>query len=894
MPKSISGGGYYGPEPVLPSQTPTPTRTATPTVTPSNTPSQTPTISVTPSQTPTISVTPSHTPTVSITSTPTGTINSTPTPTPSITPSHTPRSIPVTPPPNRFDAINVINNPKDPIDSPDFFPSPTASPTPTQTQTPTPTQTPSKTPTNTPTPTNTITPTVTPTVSPTNTNTPTHTPTQTGTSTQTPTPTRTSTATPTKTPTQTQTPTATTTPNATPTPTPSPTTTQTPTPSVTSRPTQTPTQTPSITPTITNTATITNTPTVTPTPSPTKNPDANIDLTAWYRFGDSSNNDNLLDYSCNGYHLTLLTGTQPLGGSYDNDGVSGGTNSSGHATFGDAIYLDGSSFAERVGDFPNLPVITALGWFKTTLDNLQNPLNSFFRFVYQNSISYNVGLDSDGFLYTNIFNKKQSYVNDPSINNQQSLADGNWHSFYFSVDTTTNSVNGKGSPKALISLFIDGQGHLSTDKVPITLDLSNSVAISNAKSSTLEIGYGYRGSLDEVMFYPRIIPINKASNIFANPRYYPPTDSNGNFCVTHTPTPTITPTPSLSRTPTPTPTISEYDYTLIIPSGRYQNLDLGKFLFLQANASTRTAPNLPFKWDGRIKLNLQVIIQPNANIISTDATKYAFYVANGSGGFILPNGSKISIINNGNIQGAGGIHSDHGTKTANLNGGNGGPAMYVNTLIYLVNNGKIYGGGGAGGTAATVDVVATVSQDGKSNPCGGGGGSLYYNGGTIISSGKSPEGEDCVKFPGNTTTCNPNSSGPSCDGSTASPTRPSYTCFSGCTTTQCFCCYFTTCSTRYTYTYINAVGGCGGNGAGWSSVNGAPFLQSYGVVGEPSTSSDYAGNGGNGGTWGVDGNPFYGSGVGGIGGRGGHCIDGIKFVNYDGLNSRGTTAGINA
>jgi hypothetical protein len=664
-------------------------------------------------------------------------------------------------------------------------------------------------------------------------------------------------------PTQTPTATPTYTPTSTskiiniPTPTPTPTLQVSQTPFAT--PTQTPLRPPRITPTPTpipsNSPLL---PTPFPTqsvsiPAPTKTPTPSSpsssitsNLIAYYKF---DNPYNYFDSSCNHYDLSPVNPSDlpSFQKGYINE---------------DIVLNNGQVL--KNASFPYIPQITVAAWVKLNstysggvTTNTSN--RSLFSYNINGINEYDFGFTPDGYTYISNTGISSYHNFEPSINDQS------WHFVAWQVDTINGSMR----------YLVDGNVGAS---VPCQRNsITNSLHL-------VQIGLGgFQGQIDEMAIWSKILTDTELDQYANN-------TSSVQTCFTSTPTPTPTVTPTL----TPTPTKAEYDYTLIIPSGEYQNLDLGNFLFLQANASTRIAPNLPFNWDGRIKLNLQVIIQPNANIISTDATKYAFYVANGSGGFILPTGSKISIINNGNIQGAGGIHSDHGTNTANLNGGNGGSAMYVNTLIYLVNNGTIYGGGGAGGTAATVDVVATVSQNGTSNPCGGGGGSLYYNGGTIISSGISPEGENCSEYPGNNNTCNPASDGPLCDGSTASPTRPSYTCFSGCGIKQCYCCNFTTCTTMNTYKYINAVGGCGGNGAGWSSVNGAPFLQSYGVVGQASTNSDYAGNGGNGGNWGIAGNSFYGSGAGGIGGRGGHCIVGIEFVNYDGLNSRGTTAGTNA
>jgi hypothetical protein len=131
-----------------PTRTPTPTPTRTPTPTPTNTPTNTPT--VTPTATATLTPTPTPLPTNTPTNTPTVTPTRTPSPTPTRTPSPTPT-------PTRTPSPTPTNTPtgtptRTPTNTPTRTPTGTPTRTPTNTPTRTPTNTPTRTPTNTPTP----------------------------------------------------------------------------------------------------------------------------------------------------------------------------------------------------------------------------------------------------------------------------------------------------------------------------------------------------------------------------------------------------------------------------------------------------------------------------------------------------------------------------------------------------------------------------------------------------------------------------------------------------------------------------------------------------------------------------------------------------------------------
>jgi hypothetical protein len=91
-------------------------------------------------------------------------------------------------------------------------------------------------------------------------------------------------------------------------------------------------------------------------------------------------------------------------------------------------------------------------------------------------------------------------------------------------------------------------------------------------------------------------------------------------------------------------------------------------------------------------LRLKVIINSGVNIYSSTPTSPSLSATS------FPAGSEILLINNGNIEGAGGAAgrgADYGG--AGGNGANGGTALYTEVPITVQNNGSIYGGGGGGG-----------------------------------------------------------------------------------------------------------------------------------------------------------------------------------------------------
>lgn len=151
------------------------------------------------------------------------------------------------------------------------------------------------------------------------------------------------------------------------------------------------------------------------------------------------------------------------------------------------------------------------------------------------------------------------------------------------------------------------------------------------------------------------------------------------------------------------------DYNL---TGGVVNFDLCSVL--QANG-----------WDGKTPIINTITIPANTYIGSKDTTKPAFRICK------LPTGSKVTIINNGYIIGAGGAGGKGGftiNPAGSTAGKNGGDAI-VNendeNVITLLNNSVIAGGGGGGGGGLS------VVHRGSGGGTGGTGGGFYKSDGTI-------------------------------------------------------------------------------------------------------------------------------------------------------------------
>ncbi len=136
------------------------------------------------------------------------------------------------------------------------------------------------------------------------------------------------------------------------------------------------------------------------------------------------------------------------------------------------------------------------------------------------------------------------------------------------------------------------------------------------------------------------------------------------------------------------------------------------------------ANNLDFRtlilaagWNGTSPVHATVTINSGVYVGSSSTATSAFTI---QGSF--PTGSTLSLVNNGHISGAGGAGGgDQYSHSSTINGGTGGTALTVSIAVSITNNGYIWcGGGGGGGGAGAGDVGL----------CGGGGG-----GGTVAGGG---------------------------------------------------------------------------------------------------------------------------------------------------------------
>lgn len=114
-------------------------------------------------------------------------------------------------------------------------------------------------------------------------------------------------------------------------------------------------------------------------------------------------------------------------------------------------------------------------------------------------------------------------------------------------------------------------------------------------------------------------------------------------------------------------------------------------------------------WDGLSPFKASVVVNAGVAVGSSTTSAYAFDT-----GTVFPQGSEITLINNGTITGRGGDGGGAGRAYA---GDPGGPALIARTAITITNNGVIQGGGGGGGSRPDLG-------------WGGGGGGAGYPGGT--------------------------------------------------------------------------------------------------------------------------------------------------------------------
>lgn len=92
-------------------------------------------------------------------------------------------------------------------------------------------------------------------------------------------------------------------------------------------------------------------------------------------------------------------------------------------------------------------------------------------------------------------------------------------------------------------------------------------------------------------------------------------------------------------------------------------------------------------------VRLKAVINSGVNVYSNDAGTPSLSIGS------FPSGSNVLLVNNGNIEGAGGTGGrgeDYGIGNGTA-GAAGGTALYTTVPVTVQNNGTIYGGGGGGG-----------------------------------------------------------------------------------------------------------------------------------------------------------------------------------------------------
>jgi hypothetical protein len=248
----------------------------------------------------------------------------------------------------------------------------------------------------------------------------------------------------------------------------------------------------------------------------------------------------------------------------------------------------------------------------------------------------------------------------------------------------------------------------------------------------------------------------------------------------------------------------------------------------------------------------------------------------------------IVIVNNGNIQGAGGTAGAIGTD-----GGNGGNAIFLSSSCSITNTGTIYAGGGGGGGG-------TAGGD------GGKGGDGSYN----TSASSTFQGRDTTN--GCQDSCNLNApEGAFNVGCQSCNTQFVGTFPYGYTSYNCASCYYAYYTPNPSTGGTGGTGGNGGNGGVGQGYNqtktNAPALDTTGgpvtapalntTGGPTSGSGTHAGNGaqggngglgGNGGDWGTAGGDGVQGTKGGNGGNG-YAADGKTVLNNGVTGSFGAT-----
>jgi len=130
--------------------------------------------------------------------------------------------------------------------------------------------------------------------------------------------------------------------------------------------------------------------------------------------------------------------------------------------------------------------------------------------------------------------------------------------------------------------------------------------------------------------------------------------------------------------------------------------------------------------------DIEIFIDDGVTIYSDDVDTPALKTGTGSS----DTSAIFTIINNGNIYGAGGTGGDGGDATGYSDmegltfdgddGQDGGDALYLETDIILTNNGTIEGGGGGGAGGGGASYNPSANTDAGSGGGGGGGGQSGY------------------------------------------------------------------------------------------------------------------------------------------------------------------------
>jgi len=253
-------------------------------------------------------------------------------------------------------------------------------------------------------------------------------------------------------------------------------------------------------------------------------------------------------------------------------------------------------------------------------------------------------------------------------------------------------------------------------------------------------------------------------------------------------------------------------------------------------------------WNSNLNKNVRKYMYLNGTMGSSNISQYAAYLQ------AETHNLRVNVA--GGIYGAGGSNGTSG----NISGGNGGPALYVQStgsevIVEVNGSANIYGGGGGGEKGATGATGAS---------------------GTCISTSFYTTGSNCGGCPG----CSPGyaisynqAGGNNCNCGKG-----------GCNSKTCS----TNCQVDTPYSVPGAAGGEGGNGGlgrGYNqsrtdgtagaagATGGCPSLGSDGLQGE---------TGGNGGDWGVSGGNTSNSGSGGSNGR---AITGSNYSVTGTINS---------